>query len=329
MKVEHLKSYFGALLCALAALTAASALAADAKEEAVTLETPTGKLSGTLLLPASPAKVPVALLIPGSGPTDRDGNSAVTSLHTDYLKKLAQALADAGVASLRFDKRGVAASFSTTLREQDMTVDKEIDDASAWASKLKADPRFDPLIVIGHSEGSLLGMVAAQRNNAAAFISISGAGERASDILRKQLAGKLPPALRVDNERILSAMEHGEVPAGIPPPLATLYRPSVLPYLISWFRYMPTQSIKALEMPVLIIQGDNDLQVGIEQAQALKAARPDATLAIIPGMNHVLKAVPADPQQNLASYANPALPLAPQLAPAITGFLHASHVLPN
>jgi uncharacterized protein len=323
MKVERLKWFMGALLC----VVAAAATAGDVKEEAVTLDTPTGKLVGSLLVPASTTKVPVALIIAGSGPTDRDCNSANTNLHTDAYKMLAHALADAGVASLRYDKRGVGGSIGAATREDDMTVNIEADDAAAWASKLKADPRFGPLIVIGHSEGSLLGMVAAQRNKAAAFISIAGAGERASDILRKQLTGKLPPPLVAENERILSTLERGEVPGNVPQALATIYRPSVMPYLISWFRYSPTQNLQSLEMPVLIVQGDNDLQVHVEQANALKAARPDATLAVIPGMNHILKIVPADPQQNLASYANPALPLAPQLVTTIDQFLRTAHVL--
>jgi uncharacterized protein len=323
MKVKRLKWFLGMVLFGVAALAAA----ADAKDEMVTLDTPTGKLAGTLVLPASTGKIPVALIIAGSGPTDRDCNSAQGNLHTDAYKMLAHALADAGVASLRYDKRGVGASIAAAGREEDMTVDIEAGDAAAWASKLKADPRFGPLIVIGHSEGSLLGMVAAQRNKAAAFISIAGAGERASDILRKQLIGKLPPPLVAENERILSTLERGEVPANVPQALATIYRPSVMPYLISWFRYSPTQNIQSLEMPVLIVQGDNDLQVHVEQANPLKAARPDATLTVIPGMNHILKIVPADPQQNMASYANPALPLAPQLVTTIDQFLHTAHVL--
>jgi uncharacterized protein len=325
MKIKHAKWIVGTLLLVLGF----AAAAAEMKEEAVTLDTPTGKLAGSLTLPSTPGKVPVALIIAGSGPTDRDCNSAQGNVHTDAYKMLAHALADAGVASLRYDKRGVGASIGAAGREEDITVDIEAGDAAAWAAKLKADPRFGPLIVIGHSEGSLLGMIAAQRNMAAAFISIAGAGERASNILRKQLAGKLPPPLVAENERILSTLERGEVPGNLPPALATIYRPSLMPYLVSWIRYSPAQTIKSLEMPVLIVQGDNELQVHVEQANALKAARPDATLAVIPGMNHILKIVAGDPQQNLASYANPALPLAPQLVSAIDDFLRKSHVLPK
>jgi fermentation-respiration switch protein FrsA (DUF1100 family) len=86
-------------------------------------------------------------------------------------------------------------------------------------------------------------------------------------------------------------------------------------------KYAPAKHLAALRMPVLIVQGTTDIQVGVEQAQALKAARPDATLAIIPGMNHVLKEVPADAPNPVASYGDPSLPLHPQLMPAVTDFL--------
>jgi predicted alpha/beta-hydrolase family hydrolase len=86
-------------------------------------------------------------------------------------------------------------------------------------------------------------------------------------------------------------------------------------------QYVPTKHIAALRMPVLIVQGTTDIQVGVAQAQALKAARPDAQLVIIDGMNHVLKAVPAGVANPVVSYGDPSLPLHPQLAPALVGFL--------
>ena len=107
----------------------------------------------------------------------------------------------------------------------------------------------------------------------------------------------------------------------MPPALAALYRPSVQPYLISWMKYVPAERIVALRVPVLVVQGTTDIQVGVDEAQALAKAKPDAALAIIPGMNHVLKEVPDDPQRQMASYGDPSLPLHPKLAPAIVAFL--------
>lgn len=322
MKLEHLKRFAVAVLFGYAAVAAAAQ-----KEEVVTLDTPTGKLTGTLTVPAADGKVPLALIIAGSGPTDRDGNNTISG-RSDNLKMLAQALADAGVASLRYDKRGIGASAAARPKEEaDLRFDMYVDDAVAWLDKLRADARFGQQVVIGHSEGSFIGMLASQRTRPAAYISLSGIADAASVVLRKQTAGKLPPDLAAANERILSSLEQGKLANDVPAPLAMLYRPSVQPYLISWFKYVPAQTIGTLKMPVLIVQGDNDLQVGVDQAQGLKAAKPDATLAIIPGMNHVLKIVPADPQQNLASYANPSLPLAPQLVTSVDEFLRAARVI--
>jgi alpha-beta hydrolase superfamily lysophospholipase len=319
-----MKSVFTSRILGLLFLSVAAHAAAAPREEAVTLTTAAGQLAGTLALPAQAAKVPVALIIAGSGPTDRDGNSALLPGHNDSLRMLAAALAEHGIASLRYDKRGIGASAAAMTAESDLRFDTYVDDAAGWLARLAGDPRFSGVIVIGHSEGSLIGMLAAQRAKAVAFVSVSGVAQSAPAILRKQLAGKLPPDLAQENERILATLERGELPgASVPAPLAALYRPGVQPYLVSWIKYVPADRIKALRVPVLIAQGTTDIQVDVDEAQALKAAKPDAVLAIVPGMNHVLKLVPADMKQQMASYADPALPLAPQLVSAVVDFVHA------
>lgn len=294
---------------------------AQVKEEPLNLETPAGTLAGTLALPAANGKPPVVLIIAGSGPTDRNGNSAMLPGHNDSFRMLATALAEAGFASLRYDKRGVGASLAATPSESALRFDTYVDDAAAWIAKLKADPRFGPVTVLGHSEGALIGMMAARQGGAAAYVSVAGIADGIGTILRRQLAGKLPPDLAAANERILASLEAGTTVADVPAQLMVFYRPSVQPYLVSQLRIKPAAEMARLGMPVLIVQGTTDIQVGVDQAEALKLAKPDARLSIVSGMNHVLKAVPADPQRQLASYGDPALPLAPQLVPAIVGFL--------
>jgi pimeloyl-ACP methyl ester carboxylesterase len=251
------------------------------------------------------------------------GNGPVAQARNDSLKLLAAALADAGFASVRYDKRGIGASRAAGPAESALRFDTYVDDAVAWIAKLKSDPRFGRIAVIGHSEGSLIGMLAARRGGADAFVSIAGPAQAAGAVLRGQLAGKLPPDLAASSERILAGLEQGKTDADVPPALAALYRPSVQPYMISWLKYTPAEQLAALRVPVLIVQGTTDIQVGVGQAEALKKARPNAVLAIVPGMNHVLKEVPDDRQRQLASYGDPALPLHPQLASAIAGFLRA------
>ena len=312
---------FLGLCCVFCILLAGRAGAADSSEQALTQEVGGVTLTGMLLAPAASGRIPVALIIAGSGPTDRDGNSALLPGHNDSLKMLAEALARQGIASLRYDKRGLGGSRAGVKSESALRFGDLVDDAAAWIARLKADPRFSRVVVIGHSEGSLVGMLAAARAGADGFVSLAGPADRQSDILRKQVAGKLPPPLAQDNERILASLERGETAAEVPPVLAAWYRPSVQPYLISVYKFVPAREIAALRAPVLIVQGTTDIQVGVDQARALKAARPDAVLLIVPGMNHVLKAVPANVADPVASYGDPTLPLHPQLAPPIVDFV--------
>ena len=290
-------------------------------EQPVRLETPTGTIYGTLLLPAKSGPYPVALLIAGSGPTDRNGNSALLPGANNSLKLLAEGLAARGIASVRYDKRGVAQSASAGPREEDLRFGIYVEDAAKWVQQIKADPRFSSITVVGHSEGSLIGMLAAQRAGADALVSVAGVARRASDVLRDQLRPQLPPALWAESERILTALEAGRTAESIPDALLSLYRPSVQPYLISWFRYTPAEEIARLSMPVLIVQGTTDLQVALAEAEALKRAKPDATLLIVDGMNHVLKLVPVDATQQHASYTNPSLPVAPELVDRTAQFI--------
>jgi fermentation-respiration switch protein FrsA (DUF1100 family) len=164
-------------------------------------------------------------------------------------------------------------------------------------------------------------MRAARVGGASSFVSLAGVGRVASVVIRGQLRPQLPPALWTESERILAALEAGRTADSVPPELVALYRPSVQPYLISWFAYDPAKEIAQLRVPVLIAQGTTDIQVGVADAEALKAAKPDAELLIVDGMNHILKLVPSDPARQQASYSDPALPVAPQLIERIAAFV--------
>lgn len=312
---------FAVRLCSLLLFIGGIAVQAHAAETPITLDTPTGQLAGTLELPAGADKPRVALLIAGSGPTDRDGNSSLIPGRNDSLKLLAAGLADAGIATVRYDKRGIGGSHAAGSAESALRFEMFVDDAAAWIARLKADPRFASVAVIGHSEGSLIGMLAARQSDAAAFVSIAGIADGASTLMRKQLEGKLPPELEKESERILVSLESGVIVDPVPPALATLFRPSVQPYLISWFKYVPAQRIAELTMPVLVVQGNTDIQVDVVQANRLHGARPGAKLEIIPGMNHVFKHVRAVPELQVASYGDPSLPVSPLLVKSIADFL--------
>jgi hypothetical protein len=287
--------------------------------DSIHLDTPTGRIEGTIVLPAAKVPSPVMLIIAGSGPTDRNGNSPLLPGANNNLKQIAESLATRGIASLRYDKRGIAASRAAGPAEADLRFDHYVDDASAWIKLLRADQRFTTITVVGHSEGSLIGMIAAQRAAADGFVSIAGAGRPAGVVLREQLtAAPMPPEMRESALRGIAALESGHTADSTPPALAALFRPSVQPYLISWLRYNPAEELGRLGVPTLIVQGTTDVQVKVADAEALKAGQPRAQLLIVEGMNHVLKHETAmDMAAQMKSYSDPSLPVVPELLRAI------------
>lgn len=305
---------FGLVL--IAALSGAAA-----SSDSVWLDTPTGRLAGTLLVPSGSGPIPLVVIIAGSGPTDRDGNSKILPGANNSLRYLAEGLAKQGIASLRYDKRGIGESVMALPSEKDLRFETGADDAAAWVRKLRADPRFTTITIVGHSEGSLLGMLAAQRSPTDGYVSIAGAGFPITDVLRQQLSKQLPPALLATSNSILDTLLAGHTVASTPPELAALFRPSVQPYLISWFKIDPRVEIARLTIPVLILQGSLDAQVTVPDAQSLAKAQPKAKLVIVDEMNHVFKQVAPDAATQRASYSDPAIPDAPQLIETIADFV--------
>ncbi len=294
--------------------------AAEGPSESLALETPKGTLYGTMRPPEGEAPYPVALIIAGSGPTDRNGNSAIAGKNNS-LKMLAEGLAEGGWASVRYDKRGIGESTAAMIPEAELVFTDLVDDAARWVQHLQADLRFSKVVVIGHSEGSLIGMLAARRMEADAFISVAGPGRRATDVLREQLKAQLPNALMQQSEHLMQTIMEGGRVADVPQPLMALFRPSIQPYLQSWFAFDPADELARFTRPAMIIQGTTDIQITVDDAQRLADAQPDAQLEVVQGMNHVLKSVPADPVQQQQSYSNPDLPLHPALVPAMLAFL--------
>lgn len=305
---------------ALSGLFAQNKIDSGLSESELLLKTSTGNISGTLTIPAHVTSSPVVLIIAGSGPTDRDCNSA-TGLKTDAYKMLAEGLAKNGISALRFDKRGIGKSKLAMTKESELRYETYVKDAEGWISLLKADKRFSKVWVLGHSEGALIGTLAAEKVPVGGLISISGPGKSADLILQQQLKTQLPPSLLMESNRIMGNLKEGKTVNDVNPSLMAMYRPSVQPYMISWIKYDPAKEIKKLKAPTLIIQGNTDLQVTVDDAKLLAAARPDAKLLIIDHMNHVLKESDANVTNNMATYKNPALPLKSGLVDDIVKFI--------
>ncbi|MCD4773852.1 MAG: alpha/beta hydrolase [Bacteroidales bacterium] len=286
--------------------------------ESVTLKTKSGNIEGTLLIPDDLTDIPVALIIAGSGPTDRDGNNPM--MKNNSLKMLAEKLFENGIASLRYDKRGIAASRESGLDENELRFENYIDDAVEWIELLKQKKQFKKIVIIGHSEGSLIGMIASKKADVDIFISIAGVGQSADKTLKEQL--KSQPQVVIDAAYpIIDSLVQGKIVENFDPMLSSLFRLSVQPYIISWFRYDPQTEIEKLKLPILIVQGTTDIQVSVDDANKLADANNNAKLEIIEGMNHIFKEAESDRQKNIATYSQPDLPVKVELIEVIVSFI--------
>lgn len=305
---------------------AASAPAAcepgPATEEKVTVRNAYGTLEGTLVVPEGCGPHPVALIIAGSGPTDRDGNAP------KMYRLLAKELASRGVASLRYDKAGVGASAKAfTSKAEDFTFEMGVADAALFASALRADARFSRLTIAGHSEGSLIGMLVAKTVTIDGFVSMAGAGRRIGVVLREQLARNIRDAALLARAReIIASLERGERVTDVPQELANLFHPSVQGYFIAWMKYDPAEVLRDAALGgVLVAQGTTDIQVSLEDANRLVSARSDAKLLAVENMNHALKeATGTTASEQADAYSDPSLPIVTELAEGVASFARGS-----
>ena len=291
--------------------------------EALLIEEPwtNGHLIGTFARPShGPARGPVALIIAGSGPTTRDGN-------LDTYKLIAAGLAAAGIRSLRYDKRGVGKTLPLVPREDDLVLQTFADDVVAAAASLAKRDDVSSVILVGHSEGGTLAIMAASQTPIAGLVLLATAGRRLDVILREQLAAiPLPPGkehLRAEGLAILDNLVRGKRVSDVPPEQAALFRPSVQPFWISSLAVDPAVSLATLKVPTLIVWGESDIQVRRSDFDALAAARPDARALALPKANHEFKPAPADITDRTAQIASydKAAPLVPGLVPAIADFI--------
>ncbi|MFN3537773.1 MAG: alpha/beta hydrolase [Brevundimonas sp.] len=277
-------------------------------------------LHGTLLTPAETRAA--AIIVPGSGPTDRNGVAAIINLRAAPYRMLAEALAERGVATLRIDKRGIGASGAAMADQTNLRFDHYVSDVRDWAADLAVRTGQDCVWIIGHSEGGLVALEAAAGNNAiCGLVLISTPGRQPGVSLREQLEAGIPPGdLQDEALQMVESLENGQT-ATPPAALTALFHPSVQPYLISYLTRDPARFIADYDQPTLIVHGETDLQVVESDADGLAAAQPGASRIDIPGMNHVMKAAPEDRAGNIAVYADPDAPLAEGLADAVAAFI--------
>ena len=289
---------------------------------------PAGPLRGTLLSPAT-GDVPVVLIVPGSGPTDRNGNNPY-GIRASTYRLLAEGLLDRGIASVRIDKRGMYGSASAIADADDVTIDDYAADVRAWVAAIRTRTGARRVWVLGHSEGGWVALLAARQTaDICGLILVSTPGRPLGQVLAQQLQSNPANAGVLSNAMsILESLEAGKTvdAADIDPALMPLFRPQVQRFLMSELAIDPAAILTGYTKPVLIVQGARDIQVGVQDAQRLKDANPRARLTIVANANHVLKTVHADARDdNLAAYSDPDLPLASGVVEAISAFVRESN----
>jgi uncharacterized protein len=294
----------------VAAATCMADCAAIADESNVRI----GPIDAVLSVPPSVERPPVALLIAGSGSTDRDGNGP--QLKPATLKKLADGLAARGIASLRYDKRGANGWKPAFGRPEDFRFKDYVDDAASLVAFLRG--KFGRIVLVGHSEGGLVAILTARRIPVDRLVLLVTSARKQGDLLKAQLDKKLPPnkfepiAKAIDN--IMAGQVVDPPPEGLPIP------PAMQPGIASAFTEDPIDPLKQIIIPTLMIGGGRDRQLPRLDLIALSAAAPAAKTLWLPDMNHVLVDVASD-DDDLKSYNDPALPLDPDLVDAVSAFI--------
>lgn len=271
-------------------------------------------VDGTLLIPESIENPPLVILIAGSGPTDRDGNQSF--MKNDMLKKLAEELTKNGVATFRYDKR-VVKQLKTRTFDKNIRFDDFVNDAKSVVTHFK--PSYSSIIIAGHSQGSLVGLLAAEAE-VDGFISLAGAGNPIDQVILEQIT-KTAPFFTEDSKRVLEILKSGKTTTEFPPALASIFNLDIQPFMSNWMQYNPQELIENLEIPVLIINGTKDLQVSTKEAQLLKERKADAELVIIENMNHLLFEINGDDLVNTKSYNELQHPIVPEVITSIVRFI--------
>ena len=273
-------------------------------------------IDGTLLLPKDEKASHLAIIIAGSGPTDRNGNQ--NFMKNNSLKKLAEGLTHNGIATFRYDKRSVKL-IRTNNTEMEIKFDDFVADAVSILQYFEESSQFKSITIIGHSQGSLIGILASQ-NGADKFISIAGAGQTIDEVITFQV-GKSMPAFLDDTKRVFGIMKTGETTKDYPPQLASIFNDQVQPFIMNWMQYNPQEELKKLDIPILLINGTKDLQVTVDEANLLSEANPNAILKIVENMNHIMFIIEGDDLENAKSYNESSRPISEEAIKSILAFI--------
>lgn len=287
-------------------------------EKNVNIKVENDSIYGTLLTSKQNVNKVLFIIIPGSGPTDRDGNQVV--VNTNSTKYLAESLANKGIDTYRFDQSVIKLAQTEGFKEENYTFSLLVDEVKRITDYFKKQIPYKKIVLAGHSQGSLVGMLAVNEN-VNAFVSLNGAGQSIDLVLLEQLKKQVPFLEESYTKNILQ-IKNGETLTDVNPFLTSLFRPSVAPFLHEWMKFNPQEVIAKLNIPVMIVGGTKDMQVSVDEAKMLHTAQPKSQLVVVQNMNHLFKEIKEGDIENQNSYTNPDLPIMPILVEEIVVFVN-------
>lgn len=273
-------------------------------------------IDGTLLTPKSGESAQLAIIIADAGPTDRNGNQ--NFLKSNVLKKLAEGLTKNGIATFRYDKRIVKQILKNKV-DPNIVFDDFVTDAKAIVDYFVNDKQFKQLYIVGHSQGSLVGMLASKAN-VSGFVSLAGAGNSIDEVIIDQVA-VMDSALVAPAQKAFESLRQGKTTTDYPKVLGSIFSADVQPFMMNWMQYHPQELMAALDIPVLVVNGTKDLQVSVEEATLLERAAKNADLKIIDHMNHVLFIINGSKLENSKSYNESFRPISTELIMVVSEFI--------
>ena len=277
------------------------------------------QLPGTLTFDKNLNKQPLVIFIHGSGNVDRDGNQLGTVAKANYIKQLSDSLTSRGIAFYRYDKR-TATMANLKFLMKDLHFERFVEDANLAVDKFKDDPRFSSITILGHSQGSLVGMLLANRTKVDKYISLAGASQPFDELFISQIRTQNGDSIaNIAADHFNQLKEKGFID-NVNPNLVSVFNKPNQVFFTSWMKYNPSEEIKKLKIPTLILNGDKDLQVAIEDANKLHQSNNGSQVVIIKNMNHVMKTIEKD-EDNIKSYTVPDFPLSSELVTTIETFI--------
>lgn len=274
-------------------------------------------VNGTLLVPTNVENPKLVIILAGSGPTDRNGNSMMAKSNT--LKLLAEGLSAQGIATFRYDKRSVKMLKDRNPNVDHIKFDDFIEDATTTLTYFKNSTNFSEVYIAGHSQGSLIGMVAA-KEGADGFISIAGAGQTIDKVIIHQIGMQQPGLDTMAAESFKELREHGSTTSKHPF-LASMFSKQVQPFMLNWMQYDPLTILPDLAIPVFIVNGKEDLQVSVSEAELLFSVKTDAQYLIVDDMDHSLKFTSNNNNEQKTAQEFASVPVMPELIDSIAAFV--------